>query len=183
MSANNGFNDVIMRCAWARGGDALYTDYHDREWGTPSFRDRHLFEMLILEGFQAGLSWRTILNKREAFREAFDGFDPERVARYGPDKTGELMQNRGIVRNRLKILSAVGNAQAFLCIQKEYGSFSNYLWGWVDKHARSAGIRPCPGQNAAVRRDQPGPCEPRHAFCRVGHYLFFPAGGRCGQRP
>lgn len=131
MSTANGCNDGLPRCAWARGGDALYTAYHDREWGTPSFQDRHLFEMLILEGFQAGLSWRTILRKREAFRQAFDGFDPEKVARYGPDKTIELMQNQGIVRNRLKILSAVGNARAFLDIQKEYGSFSDYLWNWT----------------------------------------------------
>ena len=133
MSTMNGSNDVLPRCAWARGGDTLYIAYHDGEWGTPSFQDRHLFEMLILEGFQAGLSWRTILFKREAFRQAFDGFDPEKVARYGPEKTDELMQNQGIVRNRLKILSAAGNAQAFLSIQKEYGSFSDYLWGWVDK--------------------------------------------------
>jgi DNA-3-methyladenine glycosylase I len=118
-------------CSWALGGDALYLAYHDGEWGVPSHDDRHLFEMLILEGFQAGLSWRTILQKRGAFRQAFGGFDPAAVARFGEEKISELMGNPGIVRNRLKIAAAIGNAKAFLQIREEFGSFSNYLWGWV----------------------------------------------------
>ncbi len=156
MNMNDGSGDHLPRCAWSRGGDALYTAYHDREWGRPSFQDRHLFEMLILEGFQAGLSWRTILNKRGAFREAFDGFDPERVARYGEDKTAGLMQDPGIVRNLLKIRSAVRNAQIFLSIQMEHGSFSNYLWGWVDNTPVLPGPGPVPTQTPlsdAISRD------------------------------
>ena len=121
-----------QRCAWVPAGDALYTAYHDWEWGRPSRDDRHLFEMLVLEGFQAGLSWRTILSKRPAFREAFGGFDPGKVARYDEKKVLSLMNNPGIVRNRLKIRAAVSNAQAFLEIAREYGSFSNYLWGFVN---------------------------------------------------
>ncbi len=120
------------RCAWARGRDEAYVRYHDLEWGTPSFDDRHLFEMLVLEGFQAGLSWQTILSKREAFRTAFFGFDPERVARMDENDAGRLMQNPGIVRNRRKIAAAARNAQVFLEIQSEYGRFSDYLWGWTD---------------------------------------------------
>lgn len=122
----------LPRCAWARGADRLYAAYHDNEWGVPSRDDRHLFEMLILEGFQAGLSWRTILMKREAFREAFDGFDPAAVARYSPGKVEALMGNPGIVRNRLKINAAIRNARVFLELQKEFGRFFTYLWGWAD---------------------------------------------------
>ena len=106
--------------------------YHDDEWGVPSHDDTHLFEMLILEGAQAGLSWSTILNKRAAYRRAFDGFDPARVARYDDAKTSALLADPGIVRNRLKVASAVKNAQAFLALGTEHGSFARYLWSWVD---------------------------------------------------
>jgi len=120
----------IMRCAWCEKDD-LYRAYHDQEWGTPVYDDRTLFEFLILETFQAGLSWHTVLKKREHFRAAFDGFDPEKVAAYGEDKLATLLQDSGIIRNRLKIKGAVTNAQAFLRVQAEMGSFSEYIWGVV----------------------------------------------------
>jgi DNA-3-methyladenine glycosylase I len=117
------------RCAWA--STPLGIAYHDREWGVPVHDDRTLFEFLTLEGAQAGLSWETILKKRDAYREAFAGFDPARVARFSPAKVEQLLQNPGIVRNRLKVLSAVGNAKAFLTIQREFGSFDSYVWRFV----------------------------------------------------
>jgi len=119
----------VTRCAWAR--DALSIQYHDREWGVPLHDDRALFEFLILEGAQAGLSWSTILSKRPAYRAAFDRFDPRKVARYGEEKIAALLANPGIVRNRLKVRAAVRNAQAFLAVQKEFGSFDAYVWQFV----------------------------------------------------
>ena len=121
----------IPRCPWANGSD-LYIAYHDDEWGVPVHDDRRFFEFLILEGAQAGLSWSTILNKRNAYREAFDRFDPERVARFDDRRIERLMANAGIVRNRLKIESAVANARAFLSVQREYRTFDRYVWGFVD---------------------------------------------------
>src|SRR5580704_9491 len=118
------------RCRWA--SDELSAAYHDEEWGVPVHDDRLLFEFLILEGAQAGLSWSTILKKRAAYRKAFDRFDPRKVARYDAAKVSALLANEGIVRNRLKIASAVTNAQAFLAVQKEFGSFDRYIWGFVD---------------------------------------------------
>jgi DNA-3-methyladenine glycosylase I len=118
-----------MRCPWA--SDDLLTAYHDEEWGVPLHDDRALFEFLVLEGAQAGLSWSTILKKRPAYREAFDHFDPGKVAQYHEAKIESLMTNAGIVRNRLKIRSAVQNARAFLAIQKEFGSFDRYVWRFV----------------------------------------------------
>jgi len=122
----------LTRCCWADPASELYTAYHDQEWGVPEHDDQKLFEMLILEGFQAGLSWITILKKREAFRRAFDGFDPAVVAGYGPEKLESLMNDPGIVRNRRKIEASVTNAAAFLVIQKEFGSFDRYLWAFTD---------------------------------------------------
>jgi DNA-3-methyladenine glycosylase I len=119
------------RCAWA-GSDPLYRDYHDREWGVPVHNDRLLFEFLTLEGAQAGLSWITILRKREAYRAAFAGFDPEVVARFDEAKVAELLANPGIVRNRLKVESAITNARAFLKVREEFGSFDAYMWRFVD---------------------------------------------------
>jgi len=119
------------RCPWVNENSLMIT-YHDREWGVPVFDDAVLFEFLILEGAQAGLSWETVLNKRENYRRAFDGFDVEKISRYDEDKVAELLENSGIIRNRLKVKSAITNAQKFLEIQKEFGSFSNYLWGFVD---------------------------------------------------
>ena len=120
-----------IRCAWA-GSDPLYQAYHDREWGVPVHDDRLLFEFLTLEGAQAGLSWITILRKREAYRAAFAGFDPEQVARFGEQRVAKLLANPGIVRNRLKVASAVTNARAFLRVQEEFGSFDAYMWRFVD---------------------------------------------------
>ncbi|MHB8798718.1 MAG: DNA-3-methyladenine glycosylase I [Thermoanaerobaculia bacterium] len=118
------------RCPWA-GSDPLYVAYHDEEWGVPSRDDRHLFEMLVLEGAQAGLSWLTILRKREGYRSAFAGFDPAKVARFGPRDVERLLGDAGIVRNRLKIESAIDSAKAFLELQREAGSFSSWLWAYV----------------------------------------------------
>jgi DNA-3-methyladenine glycosylase I len=120
------------RCGWARLTNPLYVKYHDEEWGVPSHDDRHLFEMLVLEGAQAGLSWETILNKRAAYRKAFKNFDPKRIARWGSAEVKRLMNDEGIVRNRLKIESAIANAKAFLAVQKEFGSFDAYVWRFVD---------------------------------------------------
>lgn len=120
----------MMRCGWARNDLAI--QYHDTEWGVPLHDDRGLFEFLILEGAQAGLSWDTILRKRENYREAFDNFDPALVAGYSAAKCAKLLKNVGIVRNRLKIASAVANANAFLRVQDDFGSFDNYIWGFVD---------------------------------------------------
>jgi DNA-3-methyladenine glycosylase I len=119
----------MKRCAWATG--ELSIRYHDDEWGVPVHDDRRLFEFLILEGAQAGLSWSTILRRREGYRLAFAGFDPSAVARFGPEVTERLLADPGIIRNRLKVLAAVKNAQAFLAVQEEFGSFDAYLWRWV----------------------------------------------------
>ena len=119
------------RCGWC-SGDPLYIAYHDQEWGVPSHDDRHLFEMLVLEGAQAGLSWITILRKRENYRRAFDNFDVERVARYTPARIEKLLADPGIVRNRMKVESAVTNSRAVLAIRKEFGSFDRFLWQFVD---------------------------------------------------
>ncbi len=119
------------RCSWA-GDSPIYIDYHDNEWGRPVHEDKKLFEMLILEGMQAGLNWITVLKKREAFRQAFDGFDPLKVALYDDAKIQELLENKGIIRNRLKVNSAVTNARAFLDVQKKYGSFDRFIWAYVN---------------------------------------------------
>ena len=123
--------DKKCRCFWANPKNQRYIRYHDEEWGVPVYEDRKLFEMLILESFQAGLSWECVLNKQEAFREAFDGFDLEKVCNYDEEKIQALQNNPGIIRNRRKIQAAVDNARVFRRIQKEYGSFSNYLWHWT----------------------------------------------------
>lgn len=121
----------IKRCGWC-GNDPLYIKYHDTEWGVPLHSDRKLFEFLILEGAQAGLSWITILKKRQAYRKAFDNFDFNKVACYNKRKIQQLLNNPGIVRNRLKIHSAVSNAQAFLRVREEFGTFNKYIWSFVD---------------------------------------------------
>lgn len=118
------------RCPWAKGDE--YVLYHDQEWGVPVHDDRLLFEFLILEGAQAGLSWETILKKRDNYRVAFDGFDPEIIVKYGKRQEAALLKNAGIVRNRLKISSSISNAQAFLAVKHEFGSFDNYIWRFVD---------------------------------------------------
>lgn len=128
------------RCPWA-GTDPNYVAYHDTEWGVPVHDDRRIFEFLILEGMQAGLSWLTVLNKRENFRAAFDDFDPEKVARYNARKVERLLQNPGIIRNRLKVNAAVTNAKAFLLTQQEFGSFDAYIWQFVGGQPKVNGWR------------------------------------------
>ena len=165
------------RCHWAR--TELSIAYHDREWGVPVHDDRALFEFLILEGAQAGLSWETILRKRENYRRAFDNFDPQKVARYDARKIAQLLQDEGIIRNRLKIASAVGNARAFLEIQKEFGSFSNYVWQFVEgkpkRRKRGAPIQVTTSDSDALSRDLK-----RRGFNFVGSticYSFMQAVG------
>jgi DNA-3-methyladenine glycosylase I len=134
MTSSESSANAIQRCHWA--GNDLVIRYHDDEWGVPLHDDQRLFEFLILEGAQAGLSWDTILKKRENYRAAFDHFDPLAVSRYGPKKVRDLLGNPGIIRNRLKIASAIQNAQAFLKVQKEFGSFDAYIWRFVDGQPR-----------------------------------------------
>jgi DNA-3-methyladenine glycosylase I len=129
----------LSRCPWASNDLAIL--YHDKEWGVPSHDDRHLFEFLILEGAQAGLSWDTILRKRENYRAAFSQFDPERVARFDQRKITALLSDNGIIRNKLKIRSAISNAQAFLKVQKEFGSFDRYIWQFVGSRPRVNSFR------------------------------------------
>ncbi len=129
-------DDGKKRCAWVKD-DPLYIAYHDTEWGVPVHDDRLLFEFVLLEGAQAGLSWETVLKKRENYRRAFAGFDPKKVAKFDEKKIAALLQDPGIIRNRLKVRAAVSNAHCFLEIQKEFGSFDAYVWGFVDGRPRS----------------------------------------------
>jgi DNA-3-methyladenine glycosylase I len=136
--------DSVKRCAWVPAGDELYAQYHDEEWGVPVYDDQKLFEFLILESAQAGLSWITILRKRENYRRLFAGFDPKKVARFTPARVERLMQDAGIIRNRAKIEAAISNARCFLEVQKEHGSFSAYMWAFV-------GGKPIQNQRASFR--------------------------------
>ena len=174
----NGFR--LTRCEWA-GTDRLMVAYHDREWGVPVRNDRRLFEFLILEGAQAGLSWDTILKKRAAYRKAYAGFDPARVARFDARKKRALLADAGIVRNRLKIGASIANAKAFLKVQEEYGSFARYAWGFVGGKplaARRRSLREVPGRSAlsdALSQDLK-----RRGFRFVGStivYAFMQATG------
>lgn len=124
--------ESLPRCSWVPMKNPLYVAYHDEEWGRPLHDDRALFEMLILETFQAGLSWECVLNKRENFRRAYEGFVPEKVARFDENKVEELMNDAGIIRNRAKIRASIANSEVFLEIQKEFGTFDAYLWGFTD---------------------------------------------------
>jgi len=162
-------------------GDPLYVAYHDEEWGVPSRDDRHLFEMLVLEGAQAGLSWSTILAKRENYRRAFAGFDPAKVARFGARHVAKLLQDPGIVRNRLKIEGTVKNARAFLAVQREFGSFDRYVWHFVGGRPRVnrprslAAVPASTPQSDALSRDLK-----RRGFTFVGStimYAFMQATG------
>ena len=123
---------IVNRCSWVNMKNPLYIQYHDAEWGIPEHSDKKLFELLILEGFQAGLSWECVLNKRESFRQAFDDFDVEKISRYDEEKCRQLLSNPNIIRNKLKIKASVTNSRIFMQIQKEYGSFDNYIWGFTD---------------------------------------------------
>ncbi|ABS62370.1 DNA-3-methyladenine glycosylase I [Parvibaculum lavamentivorans DS-1] len=129
--ANKAMASEAGRCPWP-GEDPLYLAYHDEEWGVPEYDDRALFEKLVLDGFQAGLSWITILRKRESFREAFDGFEPERIVRYTPARVEKLLKNPGIIRHRGKIEATIGNARAWLDIMEKDGSFADFLWDFTD---------------------------------------------------
>lgn len=149
---------TVTRCAWSKG-DPLYEQYHDQEWGVPCYNDAKLFEFLILESAQAGLSWITILRKRENYRRAFADFDADKVARFNSRSVVRLMGDAGIVRNRLKIEAAIANAKFFLAIQKSHGSFSNYLWGFIDGKAiqnQWRSLSECPATTAlsdAISKD------------------------------
>lgn len=123
---------MVKRCEWIGNDDPLMREYHDKEWGTPVHNDKRLYEFLVLEGMQAGLSWSTVLKKRENFRKALDNFDYKIIAKYGEEKIEELLLDKGIIRNRLKINSAITNAREFIKIQDEYGSFDNYIWKFVN---------------------------------------------------
>lgn len=122
----------MTRCKWVNLDNPLYIKYHDEEWGVPSHDDKYLFEMLILESFQAGLSWECVLNKRESFRKAFDNFDYNKIVKYDDNKIEELMNNKNIIRNRLKIKAAINNAKIFIDIRKEYSTFDKYIWSFTD---------------------------------------------------
>jgi DNA-3-methyladenine glycosylase I len=149
---------MVKRCEWC-GDHPLYVTYHDREWGVPVHSDRKLFEFLVLEGAQAGLSWLTVLKKRSAYRKAFDGFNFEKVARYNKSKINSLLENPGIIRNRLKIESAVRNAKAFIEVRREFGTFNNYIWQFVENRPlqnRWKSIKELPaktGLSDAISRD------------------------------
>jgi len=170
-----------VRCGWAKLQNPLYVTYHDREWGEPLYHDRRLFELLVLEGAQAGLSWETILNKRAAYRRAFDRFDPKKIAAYGRRDVARLMRDEGIVRNRLKIEAAIVNARVFLEVKREHRRFGDYLWSFVGGTPRQnawrtlAEIPPRTAESDAMSKDLK-----RRGFKFVGSticYAFMQATG------
>ncbi|MFA6469122.1 MAG: DNA-3-methyladenine glycosylase I [Bacteroidota bacterium] len=169
------------RCQWA-GTDPLYNLYHDTEWGVPVHNDKKLFEMLILEGAQAGLSWITILRKREAYRKAFDQFEPKKIIKYDAGKVRQLMANEGIVRNRLKIASVITNAESFLTVQKEFGSFDEYIWSFVggkplvNKRKSIRDIPPSTPESEAMSKDLK-----RRGFRFVGSTICYAFMQACGM--
>jgi DNA-3-methyladenine glycosylase I len=174
-------DDGRARCAWG-AGDGLLMAYHDEEWGVPSHDDQALFELLVLEGFQAGLSWRTILAKRDNFCRAFDGWDADRIAAYGPDDVARLLADPGIVRNRLKVEGAVKNARAYLRVREERGSFDGYVWSFV---GGATLVKPVPATLAEVPASTPesdvlSKGLKRHGFTFVGTticYAFMQGAG------
>ena len=172
------------RCAWAR--TPLGIAYHDREWGVPVRDDRLLFEFLVLEGAQAGLSWETILGKRDHYRRVFDRFDPARVARYDARKVRALLADPGIVRNRAKVAAAIDNARAFLAVQAEFGTFADYVWGFVGGRPRRNAwrdVREAPAFTAGVRRPEPRPQAAGLPLRGLDDLLRLHAGGGPGERP
>jgi DNA-3-methyladenine glycosylase I len=166
--------DARKRCEWVSGADPLMLDYHDREWGVPVHDDRQHFEFLVLEAAQAGLSWSTVLKKREGYRRAFSGFDPEKVARYSDKRIEALIQDPAIIRNRMKIAAAVRNARLFLAIQKEFGSFDAYCWRFVEGRPilnRRKGMGDIPAtspQSDALSKDLK-----QHGFSFVGSTIIY----------
>ncbi len=172
-----------LRCPWATTEPAIA--YHDKEWGVPVHDDRLLFEFLILEGAQAGLSWITILKKRENYRKAFERFRAEKIARYGGRDVKRLLGNEGIVRNRLKIAATIQNAKAFLVVRKEFGSFDAYLWSFVGGKPiqnRWRTMAAVPGPNCGIRCDEPRLAAAWIQICRMDNLLCVDAGDRDGQR-
>ncbi|HSS46060.1 MAG TPA: DNA-3-methyladenine glycosylase I [Burkholderiales bacterium] len=173
-------NLIVTRCAWVKQ-DPLYLNYHDREWGVPVHYDRRLFEFLILEGAQAGLKWILILRKREAFRQAYDNFNPVKIARYGEEKINALLADTSIVRNRAKIEGAITNAQAFLAVQEQYGNFDEFIWQFVGgkpivNHWRSVNQIP----SSTVHSDAMSKALRKHGFKFAGTticYAFMQAVG------
>lgn len=163
----------VCRCGWC-GADPLYIEYHDKEWGVPVHDDKKLFEFLVLEGAQAGLAWITILRKREGYRNAFDGFDVESVARFTEKRIEKLLQDPSIIRNRLKVNSAVTNAQAFISVQEEFGSFDKYIWQFTDgkvitnKHKTLRDIQPTSKESDAMSKDMI-----RRGFKFVGSTIMY----------
>ena len=163
----------LKRCEWALG-DPLLLEYHDTEWGVPEHDDRKLFEFLVLEGVQAGLSWLTVLKKRENFRRAFDGFDPERISRYDSKKVRSLLADAGIIRNRAKIAAAIGNANAFLTVQKEFGGFDAYIWQFAGdgpKPSRRRTLRQIPART--TESDRMSEALKRRGFKFVGSTICY----------
>ena len=165
--------DTCVRCPWIRGKSAEYIAYHDNEWGRPLHDERKLYELFTIELFQAGLSWELLLAKRENFRIAYDGFDPIKVAGYGPADVERLMADKGIVRNRGKIEASISNTNVILDIAQEYGGFEAYLWGFVDRDYGE------PPLAHGLKRPQ----APRHQVRRPGHHPLVFAGSRHHQRP
>ncbi|MFN8444263.1 MAG: DNA-3-methyladenine glycosylase I [Caldilineaceae bacterium] len=170
----------LIRCAWC-GTDPLYIKYHDEEWGVPCHEDRQLFEMICLEGAQAGLSWITVLRKRESYRAAFDNFDAEKIVCYGEDKVDELLQNPGIVRNRLKVNAFIKNARSFLTVQHEFGTFDRYIWQFVNGQPivhNFASLREIPAKTAeaeAMSKDLQ-----KRGFTFVGPTICYAFMQACG---
>jgi len=166
-------DDSVKRCEWALG-DPVLLAYHDTEWGNPEHDDRKLFEFLVLEGAQAGLSWLTVLKKRENFRSAFDGFDPMRVAHYDSRKVRALLADAGIIRNRAKIAAAIGNAKAFLTVQKEFGSFDAYIWRFAGLGPKTSGRRTLKQIPARTKEsDQMSEALKRRGFRFVGSTICY----------
>ncbi|MBT8092961.1 MAG: DNA-3-methyladenine glycosylase I [Gammaproteobacteria bacterium] len=165
---------AVKRCKWAEGVSLDYIEYHDTEWGVPVWDDKKQFEFLVLEGAQAGLSWSTILNKREGYRRLFAGFDPEKVARFTEKRVEKILLDASIVRNRLKVQSAVSNAKAFLDVQREFGSFCDYIWGFVDgepvrnRFRRDADVPATSPQSDALSKDLK-----RRGFKFVGSTIVY----------
>ena len=165
-------NEIINRCRWVNMKNPLYIQYHDTEWGIPQHADQMLFELLILEGFQAGLSWECVLNKRVRFRQVYDNFDVEKVSRYDEKKMQELLADPGIIRNRLKVQASVRNARVFLQIQAEFGSFDAYLWGFTDGKTIDESYDLPP-----LRPDFKGPEKAWDEICRLHCDLLLSASG------
>lgn len=171
----------MQRCQWAK--DQLLAEYHDKEWGVPQHNDTKLFELLILEGAQAGLSWSTILKRRKSYRKAFDNFDASKIAKYTKQDVKRLLADEGIIRNRLKVESTIDNARHFLEVQKEFGSFDMYLWGFVDNNSKQ--IQKTLGHSGidtVIRQNKQGSQKKRLPLCWHDDLLCVHAGNRNDKR-